>query len=80
MFSSNSPYYKVVSQILSKLKKYNRLDVVKNPLDKKEKIDIEALMKKLIICGDPSTVSEKILELRENQVILIPLHMWVLIG
>ncbi len=67
VFSSKSPYYKVVSQILNKLKKYNRLDVVKkNPLDKKEKIDIEALMKKLIICGDPSTVSERILELKEK--------------
>ena len=67
VFSNNSPYYLTIAQVLKKLKKYNRLDVVKkNPLDKKEKICIDKLMKDLIICGDAKLVADKILSLRQD--------------
>tara|TARA_X000000950_G_C13843820_1_gene631408 strand:+ start:401 stop:1474 length:1074 start_codon:yes stop_codon:yes gene_type:complete len=67
VFSNNSPYYLTVAQVLKKLKKYNRLDVVKkNPLDKKEKICIDKLMKDLILCGDSKVVADKILSLRHE--------------
>ena len=49
------------------MKKTNRLDILKkNPLDKKEKINIHQLMKELVICGDTKEVTEKIIELKEK--------------
>ena len=40
-----------LNQIYQKLKKANRLDILKNPKDKKEKINLKALMKELVIYG-----------------------------
>ena len=67
VFSKKSPYYMTLIQIMKKLKKYGRLDVLKkNPEDKKEKIDPERILRDLVICGDVNSVAEKILELRKN--------------
>ena len=54
-------------QIMKKLKKYNKLDILKkNPDDKRENISPEKLLKDLVICGDVETVTEKILDLRDK--------------
>jgi len=65
--SVKGPIFFCLNQIYQKLKKANRLDVLKkNPKDKKEKINLETLMKELVIYGDISEVKEKILELRSK--------------
>ena len=67
VFSSKSPYYMTLVQIMKKLKKYGKLDILKkNPEDKKENINPEKLLKDLVICGGVNTVAEKILKLSEN--------------
>jgi len=65
--SEKGPIFFCLKQIYNKLKKANRLDILKkNPLDKKEKINIHQLMKELVICGDTKEVTEKIIELKER--------------
>ena len=67
VYSTNSPYYMTLVQIMKKLKKYNKLDIFKkNPDDKKENLNPLKLLKDLVICGDVETVTEKILDLREE--------------
>jgi hypothetical protein len=67
VFSKRSPYYMTLIQIMKKLKKYGRLDVLKkNPEDKKEKLSPDKLLKDLVICGGANEVAEKILELRSK--------------
>lgn len=68
VFSSKGPYYLMLVQIIKKLEKYKKLDILKkNPDDKKEKIIPMKLLKELVICGGVNDVSEKILELK-NQI------------
>ena len=65
--SEKGPIFFCLKQIYNKLKKANRLDILKkNPLDKKEKINVHQLMKELVICGDTKEVTEKIIELKER--------------
>jgi len=65
--SEKGPIFFCLNQIYKKLKKYNRLDILKkNPDDKKEKIDIKELMNKLVIYGDTIEVKDKILELKSK--------------
>ena len=65
--SEKGPIFFCLNQIYKKLKKYNRLDILKkNPNDKKEKIDIKELMNKLVIYGDTIEVKDKILELKSK--------------
>ncbi len=67
VFSSKSPYRMTINQIFKKLKRYNRLDVMKkNPDDKNEKISVDNLLKELVITGSPKEVAEKILKLKED--------------
>lgn len=67
VYSKSSPYYMTLVQIMKKLKKYNKLDILKkNPDDKRENISPEKLLKDLVICGDVETVTEKILDLRDK--------------
>lgn len=67
VFSSKSPYYFTLVQIMKKLKKYGKLDILKkNPSDKKEKLNPEKLLKDLVICGGVNKVADNILELKEN--------------
>ena len=67
VYSKRSPYYMTLVQIMKKLKKYNKLDILKkNPNDKNENISPEKLLKDLVICGDEETVTEKILDLRDK--------------
>ena len=67
VFSTSSPYYLTLVQIMKKLKKYNRLDILKkNPDDKKEKLEPMKLLQDLVICGCHKTVSEKLLQLRND--------------
>ena len=50
-----------------KLKKYNRLEVFKkNPADKKEKIDLDKVMRDIIICGSVNQVAEQLSDLKEE--------------
>ena len=65
--SSKGPIFFCLKQIYNKLKKANRLDILKkNPADKKEKINLEILMKELVICGNPSKVIDDIQALKNN--------------
>jgi len=67
VFSSNSPYFKTLLQIMKKLEKYGKIDVVKkNPEDKKENINPHKILRDLVITGGANEVAEKILKLREN--------------
>ncbi len=67
VFSTNSPYYMTLVQVMKKLKKYERLDVLKkNPDNQKEKLSPEELLKDLVICGGANYVAEKILDLKEK--------------
>jgi len=67
VYSKNGPYYMTLVQIMKKLKKYNKLDILKkNPDDKKENLNPEKLLKDLVICGDSDSVAEKILDLRNK--------------
>ena len=67
VFSKASPYLMTLVQIMKKLKKYNKLDILKkNPEDKKEKLDPEKLLRDLVICGDVDIVTEKVLKLRDD--------------
>ena len=67
VYSKNGPYYMTLVQIMKKLKKYNKLDILKkNPDDKKENLNPEKLLKDLVICGDSDSVAEKILDLRNE--------------
>jgi len=65
--SSKGPIYFCLKQIYNKLKKANRLDILKkNPADKKEKINLKTLMKELVICGDTSKVIDEVQKLKNN--------------
>ncbi len=65
--SSKGPIFFCLNQIYNKLKKAGRLDILKkNPNDKKEKINLEILMKELVICGDIKKVIEDIQKLKHN--------------
>tara|TARA_Y100000389_G_scaffold119682_1_gene116857 strand:- start:363 stop:1229 length:867 start_codon:yes stop_codon:yes gene_type:complete len=67
VYSKNGPYYMTLVQIMKKLKKYNKLDILKkNPDDQKENLHPEKLLKDLVICGDADTVAEKVLNLRNK--------------
>ena len=61
------PKVKENKQIYNKLKKANRLDILKkNPADKKEKINLDILMKELVICGDVPKVIDQVQSLKNN--------------
>ena len=63
--SSKGPIFFCLKQIYNKLKKANRLDILKkNPDDKKEKINLDNLMKELVICGDTSKVRDEVQKLK----------------
>ena len=63
--SSKGPIFFCLKQIYNKLKKANRLDILKkNPDDKKEKINLDNLMKELVICGDTSRVRDEVQKLK----------------
>jgi len=65
--SSKGPIFFCLKQIYNKLKKANRLDILKkNPADKNEKINLEVLMKELVICGDTSEVIDKVQKLKHD--------------
>ena len=65
--SSTGPIFFCLKQIYNKLKKANRLDILKkNPADKNEKINLEVLMKELVICGDTSEVIDKVQKLKHD--------------
>ena len=65
--SSKGPIFFCLKQIYNKLKKANRLDILKkNPADKNEKINLEVLMKELVICGDNSEVIDKVQKLKHD--------------
>ena len=65
--SSKGPIFFCLKQIYNKLKKANRLDILKkNPADKKEKINLDILMKELVICGDVSKVIDEVQSLKNN--------------
>ncbi len=67
VFSTKSPYFKTLVQIMNKLEKYGKIDVIKkNPEDKKENINPHKILKDLVIAGGANEVAEKILKLREN--------------
>ena len=65
MFIQKLAHINDLVQIMKKLKKYNKLDILKkNPEDKNEKLDPEKLLRDLVICGDEDIVTEKVLKLR----------------
>ena len=65
--SSKGPIFFCLKQIYNKLKKANRLDILKkNPADKKEKINLDILMKELVICGDVPKVIDQVQSLKNN--------------
>ncbi len=67
VFGPNSPYRQLFKQILMKLKKYNRLEVFKkNPEDKYEKINLDKVMREIIVCGSVNQVAEKLSSLKEE--------------
>jgi alkanesulfonate monooxygenase SsuD/methylene tetrahydromethanopterin reductase-like flavin-dependent oxidoreductase (luciferase family) len=67
VFAQKSPYRQSLMQVLIKLKKYKRLEILKkNPDDKREKISIDSLIKNLVIYGDVNEVSDKINNLKES--------------
>jgi len=67
VFSNKNPYYLTLIQIIKKLEKYKKLDILKkNPENKHEKINPKKLLEDLVIYGDVNTVAEKILKLRED--------------
>ncbi len=67
VYSTKSPYYLALVQIMKKLKKYKKLEILKkNPDNKYEKIDPIKLLRDLVICGGANEVSEKILRLKNE--------------
>ena len=65
--SKKGPIYFCLKQIYNKLARSNRLDILKkNPYDKKEKINLDDLLKELVLYGDVSEVTDKILELKSK--------------
>ena len=56
-----------MNQIYKKLKKANRLDILKkNPNDKNEKIDLHEIINETVITGDVFEVKDKINKLKEK--------------
>lgn len=62
-----SPYVLYYSQLFTKLKKGGRLNLFKEDQNMPdEEVTLEYVLDKLVIYGDPSSVTEQILELREE--------------
>ncbi len=65
VFSKKGPFYLMVDQILKKLKKYNRLEIVReNEKENLKDITTNKLLKRLVICGDEIKVKDEIESLR----------------
>jgi len=65
--SENGPIFFCLNQIYKKLKKANKLDILKkNPDNKKEKINLHEIINETVIAGDVLEVKDKINKLKEK--------------
>ena len=63
----NGPYYFYYSQLLTKMKKHNRLALFKEYKDQPDdEVTLETVFEKLVIWGTPDKVVDEILAFREN--------------
>jgi alkanesulfonate monooxygenase SsuD/methylene tetrahydromethanopterin reductase-like flavin-dependent oxidoreductase (luciferase family) len=63
----NSPYRFYYSQLLTKMKKGNRLALFKERMDQPDdEVNIERILERLVIWGTPEMVAEKLLAFREE--------------
>jgi hypothetical protein len=67
VYSKKGPFYLMVDQIFNKLKKYKRLEVVReNPDENLNEITTEKLLRRLVICGDEIRVKDDIQKLKDT--------------
>jgi alkanesulfonate monooxygenase SsuD/methylene tetrahydromethanopterin reductase-like flavin-dependent oxidoreductase (luciferase family) len=67
LYDDNSPYRFYYSQMLKKMRKIGRLELFKSHRDQPdEEITIEYVLNRLVIAGEPDSVVEQILALREE--------------
>jgi alkanesulfonate monooxygenase SsuD/methylene tetrahydromethanopterin reductase-like flavin-dependent oxidoreductase (luciferase family) len=67
LFDDNSPYRFYYAQMLKKMRKIGRLELFKTHRDQPDdEITLDYVMDRLVIAGEPSSVVEQILALREE--------------